>query len=129
MFGVLVEELEWFDDDEAADLLNKEDKSGPQKSLDTALEGEVGGVGLTLGGVCNTELLEFSRTESKNLSADLDVSKNDNAAVKLSLELSLCTSISAPPLLQIIFELLGVGVLLLLTQLKFDVGLGFEGWI
>ena len=85
----MVEELEWFDDADAVERLNKEDKSGPQKSLDTALEGEVGGVGLTLGGVCNTELLEFSRTESRNRSADRDVSKNDNAAVKLSFELSL----------------------------------------
>ena len=42
-----------FDD---ADLLNSDDKSGIQESFDTALEGEVGGVGRTLVGVCNKEL-------------------------------------------------------------------------
>ena len=33
-------------------------------------------------------LLEFSKTESRNRSADLEVSKNDKAADKLSFELS-----------------------------------------
>ena len=42
-----------FDD---ADLLNSDDKSGIQESFDTAREGEVGGVGRTLVGVCNKEL-------------------------------------------------------------------------
>ena len=36
--------------------MNSDDKSGIQESFDTALEGEVGGVGRTLVGVCNKEL-------------------------------------------------------------------------
>ena len=55
----------------------------------TDLDGEVGGVGLTRGGVCKTELLEFSElsTESykKWSAARLAVSKNDKAAAMLSL--------------------------------------------
>ena len=47
-------------------------------------------------------LFEFSRTESRNRSADLEVSKNDKAADKLSFELSAWTSNSAP-LLQLTF--------------------------
>ena len=50
-------------------LLKNELRSGIHVSLDTARDGDVGGVGLTRGGVWRTELFEFSRTESKKWSA------------------------------------------------------------
>ena len=61
LFGVDPEEPE----PEEAERLNNEDKSGIQESFDTALEGDVGGVGRTRGGVCNTELK--MKTGWKNL--------------------------------------------------------------
>ena len=73
----------------------KELRSGIHVSLDTAREGEVGGVGRTRGGVWSTELLEFSRTESKKWSALVLVpcpSKKERAEVRLSLLLPLSNS-------------------------------------
>ena len=80
-------------------LVKNVDKSGIQESLLTALEGEVGGVGLTRGGVCRTELFEFSRTESKKWSVlevmgGCDAWGSKKARVELILSLLFPGSIS-----------------------------------
>ena len=63
--------------------MNSDDKSGIQESFDTALEGEVGGVGRTLVGVCNRELkikININNLFTRNQCAVLEVSKHDKAA-------------------------------------------------